>query len=624
MAIVPRGERGRAERISPTDEARTRMSVTAKPPSPIFPPGELPRPLGDPLFEYRRIVRWMLVPILSCTLFVKLCLPAIGETTPQDALQSTLFALVFTLTLCAGAILPRIPTNALYLRSFRKDARTGLIRATIQDALGREFRLSGIRDPRRRWGWLTRHLAYTLFLFRYASPRHMSLEAGADWKQRLWRSLREARCAILDVTDLTPFVREEVALAVGSLGYQRVLFVVDDSKPREDWEHTVALAAIKIYARPGAIQLAIWSGKPGRRAFAERVKQFAKGLPEGVAHQAFLSYPAGSNDFKGEGTLARHWQNWAAFVAANLLALGIFAALAAASVIAPGLDWLWSLPGLGFLCLAYLLLAQYFVECGSNGQRFRVIRAFALGAFFAGVPALLDWVNPREGVRNVVRRVQSVNNLKQIGVAIHVYESSMGCLPPAALADLEGKPLLSWRVLLLPYLNEEALFREFDLKEPWDGPKNKKLLSRMPLVYRSPYRLRAEEETHTYYRVFVGPGTPLLRQAGPIEYDPNRRRLADIANPAGTILVVEATEAVPWTKPEDLEYVPSSQGGDLRTLVNQLGTTRFQINQVGFAALLCDGSSRNLPRRSKIQLDELESLIVGGPPGAIPPRPPGK
>ena len=82
--------------------------------------------------------------------------------------------------------------------------------------------------------------------------------------------------------------------------------------------------------------------------------------------------------------------------------------------------------------------------------------------------------------------VDSANNLKQILLALHNYYDTHGALPLPALTDKAGKPLLSWRVALLPYLEHEGLYREFKLNEPWDSEHNKKLIGRMPKVYATP------------------------------------------------------------------------------------------------------------------------------------------
>src|SRR5262245_11036025 len=75
----------------------------------------------------------------------------------------------------------------------------------------------------------------------------------------------------------------------------------------------------------------------------------------------------------------------------------------------------------------------------------------------------------------IVQRRASANNLKQIGLALHNYHDTYGKLPPAAICDKAGKPLLSWRVAILPFIEQNALYKQFKLDEPWDSEHNKKL-----------------------------------------------------------------------------------------------------------------------------------------------------
>ena len=88
--------------------------------------------------------------------------------------------------------------------------------------------------------------------------------------------------------------------------------------------------------------------------------------------------------------------------------------------------------------------------------------------------------------RQAAIRSQCVNNEKQIGLAIHNYIAGHDSFPPAYTADKAGKPLLSWRVLILPYIEQDALYKEFHLDEPWDSPHNKALIAKMPATYRCP------------------------------------------------------------------------------------------------------------------------------------------
>src|SRR6185436_18638182 len=102
-----------------------------------------------------------------------------------------------------------------------------------------------------------------------------------------------------------------------------------------------------------------------------------------------------------------------------------------------------------------------------------------------------------------MRRMMASNNLKQIALAFHNYESAYGCFPPPAITDAQGKALLSWRVAILPYIEEDALYKQFRMNEAWDSPHNKKLLSKMPKIYASPTGKVAEPNA-TCYQIFTG------------------------------------------------------------------------------------------------------------------------
>jgi RNA polymerase sigma factor (sigma-70 family) len=110
-------------------------------------------------------------------------------------------------------------------------------------------------------------------------------------------------------------------------------------------------------------------------------------------------------------------------------------------------------------------------------------------------------------------RAQSRNNLKTIGIAMHNYHDMMGSFPPAATYGRDGKPQLSWRVLLLPFLGDKEgeLYKQFHLNEPWDSPHNKKLIERMPKTYLVPGQ---KEKNATFYQVFVGEDTVFERRKG--------------------------------------------------------------------------------------------------------------
>jgi hypothetical protein len=133
-------------------------------------------------------------------------------------------------------------------------------------------------------------------------------------------------------------------------------------------------------------------------------------------------------------------------------------------------------------------------------------------------------------------------------MAMHGYHGVHGRLPAAVVYGEDGRPLLSWRVLILPYIEEQALFARFKLEEPWDSPHNIQLLQEMPVLF-GPFDGSTPPEPHsTFYQVFVGKGTAFEGRAG------LRLREDFPHGTSNTILIVEAGTAVPWTKPEDLPY----------------------------------------------------------------------
>jgi RNA polymerase sigma factor (sigma-70 family) len=145
---------------------------------------------------------------------------------------------------------------------------------------------------------------------------------------------------------------------------------------------------------------------------------------------------------------------------------------------------------------------------------------------------------------------QLQNNLKRVGLAMANYHGAHHRFPAAAIRGSDGKPLLSWRVAILPYIEQGELYNKFKLDEPWDSPHNKPLLDRMPSPYASAPQTRREAQgSLTHFRVFVGDGTPFEGGRSP--------RWTDFSDgPGQTILIAEADEAVPWTKPDELPYAP--------------------------------------------------------------------
>jgi prepilin-type processing-associated H-X9-DG protein len=143
------------------------------------------------------------------------------------------------------------------------------------------------------------------------------------------------------------------------------------------------------------------------------------------------------------------------------------------------------------------------------------------------------------------------HNLKQIALAMHNYAERYGTLPPAYIADSHGKPLHSWRVSLLPFLeeHEKEIYKRYSFDEPWDGPKNRKLHNEIVRVYACPSEIRrGTNRTMTSYVVITGertafPGTK------PIKLSDFQKRFSDV------LLIAEVADSgTHWMEPKDIPF----------------------------------------------------------------------
>jgi hypothetical protein len=221
-------------------------------------------------------------------------------------------------------------------------------------------------------------------------------------------------------------------------------------------------------------------------------------------------------------------------------------------------------------------------------------------AFLIGAVVLLMLPSPASRVREAAARVESQNNLKQMGLAFFNVDLTNGHLPPAVVhgkdlgrPDLPDKPLFSWRVALLPYLDEQALYNSFNLHEPWDSPHNLQVAQAMPRVYRNPSRPDAPPGM-TYYKVFTGPKA-VWDGNRPVSFRHNFPK-----GTSNTVLVVEAAEPVFWTKPEDIPFTPETDPIPL------LGWD----SRGNCQAILADGSSRSLSKTLSVRT--LKAVILAG------------
>ena len=216
----------------------------------------------------------------------------------------------------------------------------------------------------------------------------------------------------------------------------------------------------------------------------------------------------------------------------------------------------------------------------------------AVAKVSADLPLAQSFLAAKRKVQQAAATASSQNNLKQIVLALHNYHDAMGAFPPAAVVDKKGKPMLSWRVLILPYVEEEALYKQFKLDEPWDSENNKKLIEKMPRVYAMPAAAKPKPETH--YRLFVGNGAGFDYLKG--------FRLTDYTDgTSNTIAVITAKDSVIWSKPDELDFDPEKIDA-----TKLLGFMPGDACPVAFA----DGSVRNLS--PKVSKATLHAMITRG------------
>jgi prepilin-type processing-associated H-X9-DG protein len=159
--------------------------------------------------------------------------------------------------------------------------------------------------------------------------------------------------------------------------------------------------------------------------------------------------------------------------------------------------------------------------------------------------------------RSAARRNSCNGHLKQLGIALLNYESTYKCFPPAYISDAEGKPMHSWRVLLLPYLEGQKLYKKYDFDEPWNGPHNRQLAGEMDSIYRCPEATGDPQETS--YVAVVDPETG-WPGATPIKI----RDMKD--GTSKTIAIVEvANSGITWMEPRDMTLTEALRG------INPLG-----------------------------------------------------
>jgi hypothetical protein len=196
--------------------------------------------------------------------------------------------------------------------------------------------------------------------------------------------------------------------------------------------------------------------------------------------------------------------------------------------------------------------------------------------------------------REPARRTACNNNLKQIAIALQNYHDKYDCLPPAYTVDEAGKPLHSWRTLLLPFLEASKLYEQIDLAKPWDDPVNQEAFAETPSVYRCPAEQFAPGRTG--YLAVVAPGGCFAGSAA--------RKLSEISDRRGQTLVVievSAERAVPWMSPQDTD----------EEIVLSLTSDKRHPHPYGAQAIFADGSTQFLTADTKPEILRAMISIAG-------------
>lgn len=203
-------------------------------------------------------------------------------------------------------------------------------------------------------------------------------------------------------------------------------------------------------------------------------------------------------------------------------------------------------------------------------------------------------------VREAAARTQTMNNMKQMTIGAHAHHDQFKRLPPPRMARQVGPQIgqpvdLSWRVSVLPYIEQGPMFQRFDQNNPWDHASNQPFLSQRPPIFGNPTRAETDS-TLTTFQYFTGPNTMFLQQD-------HARTLANVPDgTSNTFLFAEAQTGVPWTKPADMV----------------IGAGALPLPADKFLAAMADGAVRIVDRK-RVDDRVLRLLIDPADGQALPP-----
>lgn len=235
------------------------------------------------------------------------------------------------------------------------------------------------------------------------------------------------------------------------------------------------------------------------------------------------------------------------------------------------------------------------LERSRNSRGFTLLELLVVLCILAVLVAIL--LPLRRTAGPAARQSQCRNHLRNIAIGLHEYHEVYQAFPPAYTVDADGKPLHSWRTLLLPYLDQQSLYDKIDLTQPWDAPVNADAFQSAVYVYSCP--AGKPLDNRTTYLAIIAPHSALRPRAS--------CGMADIRDEAGhTALVIEVDRdhAVPWMSPQD---------ADEALLLSQDAKAKLS-HPNGFHAVFADGSVKFLNakmdsagRRSMMTIDGRDS-----------------
>ncbi len=217
-------------------------------------------------------------------------------------------------------------------------------------------------------------------------------------------------------------------------------------------------------------------------------------------------------------------------------------------------------------------------EVAKTGSRFSFFRVILIsGILLLLMGVFLPGIRRGPGMRDVRNRTQCRNNLKSISVALMNYAESNGGLPPAYTVDAQGKPLHSWRTLILPHLDEGSLYQKIDLSKPWNDPANSEAFNSEVRTYRCP-GADCPKNCSTYMAIVTENGCFHRTESRPFS------EITDEHSQTLLVMEIPSSEAVPWMQPVDAD----------EALLNSVRLLEKPAHRSGFNAAYADGHTTYL------------------------------